>query len=186
MFTDITQPLRFIHIKKNGGTSTYKFLRKHNIDCLIGDKKIKDEGISGEHSFARSYYNENSYKFCIVRNPFTRVVSFYNWIKRQSEYPKTFDEYVKSKYNRGRANGSWTLQIEYMYDKTLTTSLIDKVFYFENMEYEIKNFFNLPKRFPHLNKCTFESYNSYYTNETKQIVYEHFKKDFDLLGYNYA
>lgn len=186
MIDTIDKPLRFIHIKKNGGTSVFKFLRKNNVSCLIGSKLNTDRNVAGQHSTAKKYESEDSFKFCVVRNPYTRLVSFYNWIKRFPNYQFSFEHFVDTKFNTRRATAAWGLQCEYIYaDSQFTINLIDKIFKFETMEEDIKKFFKIDNKFPHLNRCTFNDYNSYYTEKTRNIVYEHFKKDFDLLGYSY-
>lgn len=186
MINAVDKPLRFIHIKKNGGTSVFKFLRKNNISCFVGNKVNTDKRIAGEHSIAKKYQYENTFKFCVVRNPYTRLVSFYNWIRRFPNYDFSFDKFIDTKFNNARAKGAWNLQCDYIYaDDMYTKNLIDKIFKFETMEQEIKQFFQIEDKFPHLNRCTFNDYDSYYTERTRKIVYEHFKKDFDLLGYTY-
>jgi len=179
---DKSKPVRFIHIKKNGGTSSYKFLRKNGVNILVGDSK---EGLIRNHNPVSVYKKEHSYKICIKRNPYTRVVSFYNWIKRDGGYNwLTFPTYIRDMYNSGRGYNSWKLQTDYMYHNEKL--LIDKIFSFENLENELRYFFNIDKRFPHLNKGTYRDHMSYYFNdELKEIVYNRFKKDFEVLGYEH-
>jgi hypothetical protein len=176
---DFVKPVRFIHIKKNGGTSVYKFLRKNEIKLLIG---LDTNFLSTKHYTAKHFTNEDSFKICIVRNPFTRLVSFYNWIKRNQRYTFSFDAFINQKFNIGRAKGAWNLQCEYMLDQN-NNLLIDKIFKFETMQNELKNYFKINAKFPHLNKSTHDNHLDYYTNGTKEIVKKHFAKDFELLGY---
>lgn len=174
--------LRFIHIKKNGGTSVYKFLRKNDIKFLIGAGDEFD--IKNQHVYAINYANEDSWKFCVVRNPYSRLVSFYNWTIRLHKYKKiSFDQYIKEQYNRGRFRGAWDLQLDYMLDKD-GKNLIDKIFKFETMSKEIPNYFNITAKFPHLNSSHDSDYRNYYNDELQEIVYNKLKDDFDYLGYD--
>ena len=176
---DFVKPVRFIHIKKNGGTSAYKFLRKNNIDLLIG---LSNNFLSTQHYTAKKFFKEDSFKICIIRNPYTRLVSFYNWVKRNQKYTFTFDNFVKQKYNKGRAQGAWNLQCDYILGDA-DNMLIDKIFRFETMENDLREYFQISAKFPHLNKSTYDNHLNYYTQKTKQIVKEHFAKDFEMLGY---
>jgi len=175
--------IRFIHIKKNGGTSVYKFLRKNNIDFYCGRSTDKFN-ITNQHLPAQAFKNENSWKFCVVRNPYSRVVSFYNWMKRLSKYKSiTFDFFVKTQYDVGRARGVWGLQRDYIVDSN-ETALIDKIFRFETMAHDISEYFKIPLKFPHLNSGTKDSYVNYYNDTLQEIVYNNLKEDFEYLGYS--
>lgn len=170
---------RFIHIKKNAGTTVSKFLKRNGVKLLHGDDK---DILLNHHASAHSYVDEDSFKICIVRNPYERTVSFYNWIKRLPAYDYSFEEYIKNKETTGRAFNSWKTQCEYMYDDDKL--LIDKIFRFETLEADLKSYFGITKKFPHLNRSTFDSYESYYTPKLKEMVYERFKEDFVKLGYS--
>lgn len=177
-----SRQLRFIHIKKNGGTSVYKFLRKAGLDFLIGGSDKFN--VVNQHSVANTYINEDSWKFCVVRNPYSRIVSFYNWTRQLPKYRNLqFDKFVKNEYNIGRARGVWGLQTAYMLDDH-NNNLIDKVFNFESMSVDIPKYFNIQNKFPKLNVSTTDDYTSYYNTELQEIVYNRLKFDFEYLGYN--
>jgi hypothetical protein len=173
--------IRFIHIKKNGGTSVYKFLGKNSIKVMCGDTS-NFEKVTNQHKSALHYLKEDSWKFCVCRNPYTRIVSFYNWIRRMKKYNFTFSEFVKTGFNDGRAKGAWNLQTEYILDGD-GNCIVDKIFRFENLENEIKTHFNVTAKFPHLTKSTSDDYDSYYTDELKAIVQMRLKKDFEYFKY---
>ena len=175
--------IRFIHIKKNGGTSVYKFLRKNNVDFVCGNGKDKFK-IFNQHVPAFRYQNENSWKFCIVRNPYSRVVSFYNWCKRLHTYRDiSFNDFVEKQYNSGRANEAWDLQTDYMFDNQ-QQNIIDKVFKFETMSTDIPEYFKIQAKFPRLNVSTLDNYENYYNDKLQEIVYNKLKFDFEHLGYD--
>jgi len=175
--------IRFIHIKKNGGTSVYKFLRKHGVSFALGDTKDIFK-IYNQHIPASRYKDEDSWKFCVSRNPYSRVVSFYNWMKQLPKYKNiTFEKFVKDFYNIGRASGVWNLQTDYMLDNS-NINLIDKIFKFETMSEDIPKHFNIDAKFPHLNPSTPDDYRKYYNDELQEIVYNKLKYDFEYLEYN--
>jgi len=172
--------IRFIHIPKTGGTSLVNFLKNNNIEFLYGDPP---KGV-GKHRPAKFWINESSFKFTIVRNPYNRIVSFYNFIKpHEAEY--SFEDFVKNKLisTNTKIHNPWTLQTEYVYDDNLC--IVDKLFYLENnIDKSIKDFFSCNNDYIKINVSTHNSYESYYTEELKEIIYNHFKKDFLNFGYN--
>ena len=176
--------IRFIHIKKNGGTSVYKFLRKNGIDFRCGDSQDVFR-LYNQHGTALKYSSEPSWKFCVIRNPYSRVVSFYTWCKRIKKFDYiTFEDFVKKPFNRGRARGVWNLQKDYMVDLE-GHILIDKVFRFESLSTDIPEHFNIQKKFPHLNKSTEIDFREFYNKELQEIVYHRLIKDFRYLNYNF-
>lgn len=173
--------IRFIHIKKNGGTSVYKFLRKNGVNFRCGGGDINR--IANQHVPAKRYIDEDSWKFCVVRNPYSRVVSFYNWMLRLPNYKHIkFNDFVRNGFSIGRAKGVWNLQLEYILDEN-ENNLIDKIFYFENMAKEIKEHFCIDAKFPFLNQSTEGDYRDFYNTELKEIVYDRLRKDFEYFGY---
>jgi hypothetical protein len=177
--------IRFIHIPKNGGTSISKFLRKNGIEYLYGDgnQDFTDIVVS-RHNNASYWANENSFKFCVVRNPYHRLVSFYNWTTQVRELPD-WETFVKKQMTNARAKNSWKLQVDWIYNNSYNKLYVDKIFKLEDLQ-QLKDYFNIKTKIPHLNKSTKKHYDFYYkNNEIKDIVYERFIKDFELLGYEY-
>lgn len=188
------KPFRFIHIPKTGGTSVRKWLRKNEIPCLT----------SKGHHHAVFFEGEYSFKFCVVRNPYSRLVSFYNFTKiRNNIENHSFEMFVKKNltkhldlYPHSLAQTSHILQTmcicrpisENFYKQSIdncfdwNVCLVDKVFKLENIE-ELKNFFKTERNFPHEKRSTYDEFMSYYTTDLKELVYNHFKKDFEILEY---
>lgn len=185
------KPIRFIHIEKSGGTSVTRLLMRNNIDFLLGKntKKVK------KHAHAEMFENEDSFKFCVVRNPYTRLVSFYNYTAK-GLFNCTFEEFVKNYLNEWKSQSPQVIKIHKpignRFDATNIRELekcfdwnhclVDKIFYLENIN-ELLSFLNIKKEFPQENRSTYDDHMSYYTDELKEIVADHFRKDFEILGY---
>ena len=188
----MTTPVRFIHIEKCGGTSVAKFFEQNNFDFLMGKNLKKNK----KHSHAAMFENEDSFKFTVVRNPYTRLISFYNYSKNKIG-DCTFDYFVRHKLSENLITPQVMkihkpvedfqfgpmpirdLEKQYHWDKIL----VDKIFKLENLT-ELKNWFKIDDDFPIENKSIEADPKNYYDYELEKIVYEHFKKDFVILGYS--
>lgn len=179
--------IRFIHIPKNAGTSTIQWLEKNNVNFIMGDEK-PNGGLVGTHRLARWFktrlIEDKIFYIAIKRNPYSRLVSYYNYGRKKfNDHQYSFKEFVIHKkepeYN---IPSPWQLQIEWMIDEE-NNFLIDHLFSYESLETDLQNFFKIKKKLPHLNASTGRKYEEYYTPRLKNIVYDHFKKDFEMLGY---
>tara|TARA_X000000950_G_scaffold162290_1_gene198420 strand:- start:861 stop:1448 length:588 start_codon:yes stop_codon:yes gene_type:complete len=186
----------FVHIPKTSGNSLSFFLKKFvddevvNITNRMGEK----QGISifcektrkniKHHSI--TYYNNtygekiNDYfKFTIVRNPYDRILSFYFWSKGENKQVFNRNEFINF--------------IEKNHPSQHT--YIDNSFHiihFENLVNELKNIecfkgivnFN---NYPILNASSNSkrNYNEIFDKKLKDLVFNMYKKDFELFGYEY-
>lgn len=175
----------FIHINKTGGTSVLEALdlKKEHLTALEMRKKF-------------GYRWVGMYKFTIVRNPWDKVVSHYHYRVKTNqsklrESPLDFNDWVVKAYAlhdpRYYDNKRMFMpQMEWISDEQ-GNILVDFIARYENID---KDFNTICKNLrvnldlPHLNSTKHEHYRTYYTEETKKIVHEEFKKD--ILKFNYS
>lgn len=194
----ISHKLRFIfiHIPKTSGNSLSLFLKDFIDNDVIqrSSKMGEKQGISilcektrMDIKHANITYYEKTYcekindyfKFTIVRNPYDRILSFYFWSKGKKN--QTFDRNEFIKFIK--ENNSF--QYKYI-NKTI------HIIHFENLIDELKNiecFKNIVNfnNYPTLNASSNskEKYNKIYDKELKDLVFNKYKKDFELFDYEY-
>ena len=185
------------------------YLNNPKVACTSIKKSIFGEQ-SDIHIYAKQYTvselsreMEESYKFTFVRNPYERLVSYFEDKCVQhpdnpciSGYPlnflllnKEFNQFIKNlsliPYRLSETHFSG--QYELIYDKQ-GKCLVDFVGKIENMreEYEpIRSRFDLLP-LPHSNRVaslTGKNWMDYYTPLTAALVYWKYRKDFKTFGY---
>ena len=175
----------FVHIPKNAGTSIKNYfnvvsfsvvkygIKKHDTIYDI-KKKVRDN---------RRLYN----KFAITRNPYDRMISWYSFLKLWNENNKkttiNFDKWIKNPIEESCEK--WLqihkdLLLKPQYEWVNETVIILK---YENLNEELNNFFDKKINLPITNKTKHEHYLKYYNEESLNIVYNKFKKDFEKFNY---
>lgn len=189
----------FIHIPKTGGTGIESKLNLgHEENGFI----IKDN-IAYQHSNYQYYKNllgEENFnkflKFSVVRNPYTRIISDYFFIPVNNvafKGGKSFNEFLllvkdiveQDKFLDNLYFDHFKPQHSFICNSD-NKLMIDKLFYFEKFN-EIENF--LFKNFRITDKQiilkgNYKKDQIILTNEQKKIIYNLYKKDFDIFGYN--
>tara|TARA_B100000282_G_scaffold296112_1_gene277084 strand:+ start:340 stop:927 length:588 start_codon:yes stop_codon:yes gene_type:complete len=186
----------FIHIPKTSGNSLSVFL-KDFIDndviqrtntmgenqgiCIICEKTRKDIKHNDITYYENIYGKKiNSYfKFSIVRNPYDRILSFYFWSKGKNNQVFNRNEFIKF------IKGNNSFQHEYI-NNTF------HIIHFENLVDELKNVECLKgivdfNNYPTINASSNseKNYNEIFDKELKDMIFNKYKEDFVLFGYEY-
>ena len=200
---DYDRKLIYQHIPKCGCTSIKRSMGFGGGN-VSKDKTYHDHGIWVKHKLSK--HEKGFFIFTFVRNPFDRFVSlyenqynnnpyryrdpdrayYYMWKKKGFEYfiweichssRFNVDEHYKSYYD--------DLHLE---NAGSNKMMPDFIGHMENFESEFKPLvekFHL-KPLERLNPSKRKDYKSYYTKETARLIYNKFRKDFELLGYDDA
>jgi len=207
----------FIHIPKCAGTSVEKVLIDYQLDRKTfkadlqkwwGNLNTTHGKYELDHS-TFSYlqnncknYNPQFFKFCVVRNPYSRLVSeFHHCKKKGSRFVKNFTDFKSFVYfirdnfefilnneeKKHHIVSHYIPQYKFVYIDGVCK--MDYVMKFEkiNKDWEI-----LCKKLKINRKLikdgTYSSgkkynYNEYYDDELRNIVYNLYKEDFELFNY---
>jgi hypothetical protein len=205
----------FIHIPKTAGMSLYELLKQY-----ADPRKFGADIYPGPHSQANSLKNEQLgdiwnfyFKFSFVRNPWARLYSYYNFIrklypKRKHIYNKIWvfkngtpmnrefnDWILHSEFYHRKAPGVVPIpvqkrnQLSWITDDNYQNIIVDFVGKVENINTDWKlicNKINIPfKPLPKKNSSSTQSYRDVYTQKTIDFVAKHHKRDIETFGYDF-
>jgi hypothetical protein len=116
----------FIHIPKTGGKSLKHILKENSKLVEMSNYKSLYQSVFGipstksfisipkfpqkgfvsfghcwvpglrEIGYVSDYFMDSSFKFCVVRNPYTRAVSLYNHLRQRKKVNTTFEKFLLS------------------------------------------------------------------------------------------
>lgn len=137
---------------------------------------------------------DQAFKFAIVRNPFDRLVSSYEYI-RQSDWHHAHDaarrlgfkEFLK--YQKRRNLSYFRSQLYYLSDRQ-GNLMVDKIYRFEEFNGVLEDVcarigIPQPALIPHTNSSNRASLASYYDDETIAMVRRNFGADLSAFAYDF-
>lgn len=198
--------LMFIHTPKTAGTSVENWFWK-----VYGKQNVV------VHKHAPIHYSILSelkmYKFSIIRNPFSRAVSWYQQglslilldesIKRfniegltQEAWNKGFDYFIQTFFEKKGVNPGSDISIspsytQYYYLTINDTIAVDKILRFENLSYEFKQIEEIVGSNYGLEKLkigpsdNLRDWKKVYTPTSKRLIEHIYKKDLDYFNYEF-
>lgn len=184
----------FIHIPKNAGTSIVEAL------------EMKDEG---HHKY--DYYQKNYpdkwkeyLKIAVIRNPWDRTVSNYEYSKLDESYwhsftnktpygphpdynlikNLTFSECVNLLFEDRTLfkHHGWDFQYPYVINVNKEI-VVDKLIKYENLDSELKELFNIELK--KINQSNHKDYKEYYNDDLIDKVSLLYKKDIKIFNFNF-
>ncbi len=186
----------FVHIPKTGGTSVTRSLfgRPTGGHAAIWKYQL----IFDQDEF------ETYFKFAFVRNPWDRVLSAYEDIRRRGERVKDkewvrrnlagcddFGSFVKRWVNKKNIYGDPHVLFIPQYEFISlggSDSLMDFVGRFESLERDfdfIKSRLGIDCELQKRNMGARKDYREFYTEETMQIVAEAYREDIEMFNYRF-
>lgn len=184
----------FVHIQKTAGTSISSALR--------GLSHTRNGYTT--HSFLREFnYPPNYFKFGFVRNPWDRLVSWYNMhknLKMITPFPEytmrntnSFSDFLKKTevvIEHGIRKSIYFNQLEYLSDEN-GNILADFIGKFENVDEDVKTIGEKlgieDLKIPILNKLRpdQDDYRKHYKDDEIEFVSNMYKKDIEYFNYKF-
>lgn len=193
----------FIHVQKTAGSSIDAALRRVSPRAVshFPDLSACRDPMKNKHLFAcdlKQYLGDelwhSYYKFAFVRNPWSRLVSWYTMcVERPStpfmwfvkENASCFEEFLHLTY--GRAKKTTFNQIDYISDENGQV-IVDYVGRFETLKEDFAHIckqLQVSVELPHKNRGRGSDYREMYTEETKALVADRFARDVKAFGYKF-
>jgi len=192
----------FIHIPKAAGTSI-------EVSNVFQDQRDKTGEYVGGHTtaaeFKRRYPDkfDKYFKFTLVRNPYVRLVSGYFYLLRggsgsveDTEIFKKYFEHTDKDFVSFCKNSlseeiiedvvHFRPQYTFLCDDDMNV-LVDFIGRQESYIKDAKMAFKMigvPYEHRHTNKGNNKHFSEYYTNDIQEKVFNLYKLDFEILGYN--
>ena len=190
----------FLHIQKNAGTSITNWL--DNFASTHNDKTYLIHHRHVEWKKLPSPYN-SYWTFCVVRNPWSRLVSRYNYdvstylqkyLAGEGDYFLKVYEKLRKGFAYWIKNDEYTLpSVEHRMKWQNQVEIFEgcndiNILKYENIQEDFKLLQNKLKWFeplPHANATIECDYKSYYTDELIDIVAKKYSKDIEMFGYTF-
>lgn len=201
--------LVFYRIPKNASTSMMNHLGNLNLIkkneekfSQLADQKIYKKFFDPTHAKPDEAYKilgqqlRNYFSFCIIRNPWDRVVSMYYFTKKYNIYQvygyeqdMKFEEFCNNLLER--KNDDLFLPTHKQVEWTKGIYPPKEILKFENLQNDFLkmlqqyNIQHISPVIPHHNSTKHKSYKEIYTPETKKIVTNIFEEDIDVFKYTF-
>jgi chondroitin 4-sulfotransferase 11 len=187
----------FVHVSRCAGTLISNTLYQHLSDSQqIG---IQHTPIAAGLPLLESEF-EQLYKFCVVRNPWERLVSWYELLNKAADQGHQHSK--PNRYDFGQFLDNWLGESMNVQGRTRSVQsqfamiagandkvLVDHVCRFEDLQQDLSKVgerlnltFQLSQR---VNTSSFQHYSLYYNNENKAKVEDICHQDIDYFGYRF-
>jgi len=188
--------IAFIHIPKNAGKSIKEMLESKFSCIFFGyqrpyiPNKVTQQHYTYEElrkAFMHKLDIDKIYSFCVVRDPYDRIISEWKWQQQNKRFlDDSFEDFCKRvrqslKTNKTYFDNHWRPQSDFISDK------INRIIKFEKFNEEIKKVFsdiNLEWEREILVRNMTNKKNICHTQLTKDIITDIYKIDFENFEYN--
>lgn len=185
-------------------TSELKRIAAESVNCRMPMIFFRQHApaLSVRYNLNRLGYNwDDYYSYTVVRNPWDRYLSLFNWLvsrakKNKKKLPgfedekKYKDEFCKLIKSSHTKRSSWDSQDKYILDNN-GESLVDKIADFDNLQEEFDGLCQTvgleKKKLYHLNKNQEKfTKENLFNQETIDYIYEKEKYVIDMMSYSFT
>jgi hypothetical protein len=187
--------LYFVHIPKNAGNSIRPICRKENIKVITHNIRRRNKRLLAGYRGKKGIH-----AFCVSRNPYDRVVSAYYYLLNNKKHKRDiadrkkfidpfadFSDFVKNGLREAAEKQLHFLPQVFWIKNPEGIPEIETVLRMEHLQNDFNRFCDkmniAPRQLELTNASARKSWEKYYTTETKNIVSEIYKEDFDFFNY---
>lgn len=179
----------------------FMFFGNHKAGLTSVNRNILKGRIINWKNFKSTYFSElekysdneieKIFKFTIVRNPFSRVVSAFFYLKSLGilGQNKLFQEFIKTDFLKKGVKTNPHFHQQYPSAFHQHVQFIDYIAKLENIKEDwkfIASKINCSDKIPHKNISKHKPYQEYYDKETIKIVEEIYREDLERFGYKFG
>jgi len=170
MIINKTNNFIFVHVYRTGGSS---------IDRSFGGTT---NGMPTHTKLEEVPNWEKYFSFGVIRNPWDRTVSSYNYLTTKKQFTGTFFEYIHM-FAEGRLK---TAKKYAQHDMVKNCSYVMRFEYLQEDFNEVCKLIGIqPPNLPHVWKTEHKPYTELYTEEMKQIIAEASSGDVEEYGFSF-
>jgi hypothetical protein len=164
----------FIHIPKTAGSSITQWIKENTSYREYFEYPV--------HAKLSNIKDSYEFSFCVVRNPWDRVVSLWAFWNEVKNTHVSFDTFV---YNLN----TYKFSEDFTFDQPQKEWIPDGVTHLLKFETIVQDFVQIQDLFGssvpllNINASEHTEYHTYYTQETWDIVATIFKHDIEAFGY---
>ena len=188
----------FIHIPKTAGTSVTDIINNNENYIYIGHYPILlENGFIDMNKlfFFNNFNNLDCKSFAVVRNPYTRLISAFTYLKKGGN-GDILDLQYQELLN-GYNFEDFVLNLNFFIKKIVhlipqhvyicngNNILVTHLCKFENLNEDLKKVDSIFDNLPHLNKSSNDILVHNLSFNIKIKIYLTYKKDFELFGYDF-
>lgn len=197
-FLDVHKQFMFFANSKTGiGSITRGPLNNRCLQPIATLKKLKKR--KNYKVFFDSWTDkeiENAFKFTVIRNPWSRAVSAFFFLRDMEkkrikiDSDETFQNFVKTRLVKAKnpADIDWHFHWQFPNVFFGNTVFVNCPIRFEHLEdawLRLSPMIGCSPGLPHYNKVEHEHYTKYYDEETRSIIGKIYEKDIKCLRYNF-
>jgi len=185
----------FVHIPKNAGNSIRPLARKLGVKVLTHNIRRKNKRLLADYRNKRKIH-----AFCISRNPYDRLVSAYHYLNNKTVHREDladkekyvtpfvdFDDFIKNGLAQAAKEQLHFLPQVFWVRNAEGKPEVESVLRVEHLQGDFDRFCEKMK----LRKFTLQvtnaskrkSWQDYYSEETKAIVQQVYRDDFEFFNY---
>ena len=184
----------FVHIPKTAGITVIQMLSRA---CSVDDKFKSGHPIYDKYLEFFGQSIKEYFSFCIVRNPWDRLVSVFHYLQNGGRNNKDAKqgEMLKDYNFKSFVHDFSFEKFPYIHFKPQMYFIksVDNFDYIGRLE-NLQEDFNIicdkigipRQQLPHQNKSKHKHYTEYYDDETREIVAQKYAKDIEYFGYKFG